>query len=109
MTGEPGVSYVVVLNGALSVLMLVFGWLLNRIFSELDRLREADNRLSEKVTVLTGTLIDRNEFNEHARREEIALSDLRASVNELVAVINDVKLLLARHVAATTGAADDGK
>ena len=93
------VNYVVILNGALSVLMLVFGWLLNRVFTELDRLRQADAELAKQVSALAPLMIDRDMFDRHVDREESALVKLETQLATLVVSVQrlEVALALANH------------
>lgn len=93
---DQSVSYVVILNAALSILMIVFGWLLNRVFTELDRLRQADDALATKISAFSSQLIDRHMFDQHVEREERALGKLEAHLTLITDSVNSLHLKLAK-------------
>ena len=90
------------MNIALSLLMLVGGFLLNRVFVELDRLRQADSDMARALSELKPSMIDRAAFERHVDKEETrgdeiwaAVSDLRGMVQQLLV---EVASLRANHL-----------
>jgi hypothetical protein len=84
--------------GALSTIISgICGWLLNRVFLEIDRLRQQDEKLALQVSNLQTLMIDREAFNQHVIREEKALNDLREHQGKLLEAIHELKVLVARN------------
>ena len=74
-----------IFNVAVSLVLLLLGFLLNRVFTELDRLRVADQALVEAVNSLRVLLpqgyITQPDFHRHEAEERILMADLKAELN----------------------------
>ena len=84
-----------------SVLLVVGGFLLNRVFNELDVLRKADQSLAKEIADLRPSLIGRESFDRHVDREERLIASLQASMDEHRRLLADLSLRLVAHLAAT--------
>lgn len=71
-------------NIVISLLMLLLGWLLNRVFQELDRLRKSDDDLALSVNRLTVELptqyITKADFIRHEVEEREWIREFREEV-----------------------------
>jgi hypothetical protein len=82
----------------------ICGWLLNRVFTEIDRLRQQDEKVAGQLAALIPLMVDRGSFDRHVEREERALDDLRNELKRMNEALQDLKLLLARnHMPTATG------
>lgn len=95
------------LSALSSVLLVVFGFLLNRVFQEIDGLRKADQQLaredanlSKVISELRPTLIDKVSFDQHVLREERLMSSLHSAVEENRRLLTDLNLKLVEHLAS---------
>lgn len=73
-------------NVVIALLMMVLGFLLNRVFNELDRLRDADTKLAAQVNVLSVNLpssyITKDDFRSHEAEERVLIGEFRKEVRE---------------------------
>ncbi len=94
---KASIPYELAFSGAISLLMIIFGWLLNRVFSELDKLKASDDKLSAQIHAMLPMMVDRTAFEKHIEREEEALLGLRKEMQALVLSINDLRIVIARN------------
>lgn len=87
-----GISLGNIING---LLFLVLGFLLNRVFNEIDKLREADNKLSEQVSFLRPLLISKEDFERHVAKEEKNNEKVWERMEEIITGIQQLRELLA--------------
>lgn len=87
-----GISLGNIING---LLFLVLGFLLNRVFNEIDKLREADTKLSEQVAFLRPLLISKEDFDRHVAKEEKNDEKIWARMEEIIDGIQQLRELLA--------------
>lgn len=101
--------YILALNALGGMLLLVIGFVLNTARADIARLRERDDELVRWVNELqTSLLVPRSEFTEHARREEEKMVETNAKLEDVQKKLHRIELMLARHIAATTGREDTG-
>jgi hypothetical protein len=107
---EGRMDYKDVLTATLSLLMVVGGFLLNRVFIELDRLRvadvdlaKADSELAKAISDLKPNLIDRSAFDKHVDREERLIAELHKEISSLQTMIQKL------HVEVVSFRANGGK
>lgn len=87
-----GISLGNIING---LLFLVLGFLLNRVFNEIDKLREADTKLSEQVAFLRPLLISKEDFDRHVTKEEKNTEKIWERMEEIIDGIQQLRELLA--------------
>jgi hypothetical protein len=72
-------------NVIVSLAMLLIGWLLARIFIEIDKLREVDTKLSDLVTKLAIALptdyLDKKSFQQHVEEERAMWHDIQERID----------------------------
>lgn len=73
-------------NVVVSLAMLFIGWLLARIFTEIDKLREADSKLTDSVTKLAVALptdyLDKSSFLKHTEEEREVWRTFQAGIDK---------------------------
>lgn len=77
-------TYAAAFAVAMGVISTLFGWMLNRIFSELDKLKDSDVALAKAISDLQPLMIDRNVFDRHVDKEERELAELRVEMQRAV-------------------------
>lgn len=87
-----GINLGTLING---LLFLVLGFLLNRVFNEIDKLREADNKLSEQVSFLRPLLISKEDFGRHVAKEERNTEKIWERMDDIIKEIQQIKEILA--------------
>lgn len=71
-------------NVLISLLLILLGWLLNRVFNEIDALKKADQHLAKEVHELNISLptsyFTKDDFNRHEQEEKEWISEFRKEV-----------------------------
>lgn len=75
-------------NGIFSILMVLFGFLLNRVFNTLDKLQTVDTEICKTISSLEKAMmqfyIDKKDFQRHEEREETIYSELRDDISKRI-------------------------
>ncbi len=93
-----------VINILSSVVLVILGFLLNRVFGEIDGLRKADEclaaadaALARAIADLRPTLIDREYFDRHVDREERLISTIQHAIDEQRQLLVEMSMRLTGH------------
>lgn len=100
-------TYEVAFQALLGAMMLVAGAMLGRMWTEIDRLRQADIALAKELAALKPMMIDREAFERHTDREEREISSVREGMADVLRAIQALEVVVAR-LAARNGGGDGG-
>lgn len=95
-TAESALTFAAAFQYVWGVLTLVMAFLLGRVFSEIDKLRAADQNLADRLNALMPSLIDKVTFQEHLRTEEASMREIRDHLRSVAENLHELSVQVAR-------------